>query len=183
MAFVSKTRSIKPKSFRGAKRLAPTALARLLREALTGPAHAGAPEVIWEDRGSQLLLYVGKLQVRTLDGVLVVAVEVETAEFGHSALIVRYVFGDASGGAGLVASSDESVHGDPLIAARWGALFRDVIWAAIVRLSETHAADRGRQPHAIAIRKGQLEFAAGAPVSLKALAADHLTRQKKRKAQ
>jgi hypothetical protein len=160
--------------------VAPTSLARSLRDALTGPARAGAPEIIWEDRGSQILLHVGKLQVRVVDGVLVVAVEVETAESGPTTLIVRYVFGNATAAAGLVASSDAMVHGDPLIAARWGSLFRDVIWAAIVRMSEGHAKERGRQPQAMAIRRGHLEFAARAPTSLTALAADHLTRSKRR---
>jgi hypothetical protein len=182
MASVPKARSATRHSFRIANRLTPTSLARSLSDALTGPAHTRAAEVIWEDRGSQILLHVGKLQVQLVDGVLVVAVDVETAESGRTTLIVRYVFGSATGEAGLVASSDAMVHGDPLVAARWGSLVRDVIWAAIVRLSEAHATERGRQPQSIAIRRGHLEFAARAPTSLKALAADHLTRQKPRNA-
>jgi hypothetical protein len=181
MASIPKARSTTRQAFRVANRLAPTSLTRSLSEALTGPAHTGAPEIIWEDRGSQILLHVGKLQVRVLDGVLAVAVDVETAESGRTTLIVRYVFGDADGAAGLVASSDDAVHGDPLVASRWGALFRDVIWAAIVRLSEAHAAERGQQPQSIAVRRGQLEFAAGAPAQLKVLAADHVARLTRRK--
>jgi hypothetical protein len=180
MPSVPRARSTKRQAFRIANRLTPTSLARSLSDALTGPTHKRAAEVIWEDRGSQILLYVGKLQVRLADGVLVVAVDVETTESGRTTLIVRYVFGSATGAAGLVASSDAVVHGDPLVAARWGSLLRDVIWAAIVRLSEAHATERGRQPQSIAIRRGQLEFAARAPASLRALAADHLARQKQR---
>jgi hypothetical protein len=167
------TRRVKP---RIANRLAPTILAQALRDALTGTTEAGKPEVIWEDRGSQILLHVGKLQVRTLDNVLVVAVNVETVESGATALIVRFVFGNASDAAGLVASSDEIVHGDSLVAARWGPLFRSVIWSAIIRLSEAHAAERGRKPKSIVVRKGQLELAADQQISLQALAAAHIKR-------
>lgn len=176
LASVPNSASTRRPQPRIASRLAPPTLAQALRDALTGTTEAGKPDVIWEDRGSQILLHVGKLQVRTLDNVLVVAVDVETAESGATALIVRYVFGNATDAAGLVASTDEIVHGDPFVAARWGPLFRDVTWSAIVRLSEAHAAERGRQPKSIAIRKGQLEFAATAPTSLRALAAAHIKR-------
>jgi hypothetical protein len=176
MVRAQNSRSTKRLRYRVANRLAATTLAQALRDALTGTAHAGEPEVIWEDRGSQILLHVGKLEVRTLDNVLVVAVDTETVELGATALIVRFVFGNARDPARLVASSDETVHGHPLVAARWGPLFRGVIWSAVVRLSEAHAAERGLQPKSIAIRKGQLHFAAETPASLQALAVAHLER-------
>jgi hypothetical protein len=182
MARAENSRSTKRLRYRVADRLAATTLAQALRDALTGTAHAGKPEVIWEDRGSQILLHVGKMQVRTLDNVLVVAVDTETAEFGATALIVRFVFGKERDPATLVASSDETVHGDPLVAARWGPLFRGVIWSAVVRLSDAHAAERGLQPKSIAIRKGQLHFAAETPTSLRAVAIAHLERTSSRPA-
>jgi len=164
-----------------ADRLTTRTLGQALRGALTGAARAGEPDVIWEDRGAQILLHVGKLQVRLLDNVLVVAVDTETAEFGATALIVRFVFGSARDPAARVASSDETVHGHPLVAARWGALFRGVIWSAVVRMSEAHAGERGRTPKSIVIRKDQLHFAADPPTSLRALAVAHLKRSASRR--
>jgi len=176
MARVSNSSSAKLVPYRVANRLASTTLAQALREALTGAAHTHEPDVVWEDRGSQLLLHVGRLQVRMLDNVLVVAVDTETAEFGVMPLIVRFVFGDRRDPATLVASSDETIHGHPLVAARWGPLFRGVIWSAIVRLSEAHADERGLRPTSIVISKGQLSFAAKPPVPIQQLAVTHLER-------
>jgi hypothetical protein len=176
MARAANSPSPKRLRYRVADQPAATTLARALRDALTGPAHAGELDVVWEDRGSQILLHVGRLDVRPLDNVLVVAVGTETVEFGATALIVRLVFGKERDPATLVASSDEAVHGHPLVAARWGPLFRGVIWSTLVRLSEAHAAERGLQPKSIAIRRGQLHFTAEPPTSLRAAAVAHLER-------
>jgi len=174
MARIANSSQVKRPGYRVANQLTTTTLAQVLREALTGAAQRGASEVVWEDRGSQLVLHVGALQVRALDNTLVVAVDAETAEFGVTPLIVRFVFGGARDSAALVASSDETVHGHPLVAARWGPLFRGVIWSAIVRLSEAHAGERGLRPTAIVIGKGRLEFAAKPPVPIQKLAITHL---------
>jgi hypothetical protein len=149
------------------------AVAQGLRDALTGSANAGLPAVVWEDRGSQVLLHVASLQVRTLDTALVVAIDTETAELGRAQLIVRLVFGTGRDPAALVASSDEVVHGDPRLAARWGPLFRDVVWSAIVRMSEAHAGERGMQARAISILGDHVRFTAKPAASVRALAVKH----------
>ncbi len=63
-----------------------------------------------------------------------VAVDTESAEFGVAPLIVRFAFGSDGGPTSLIAATDASALGHPQVAARWGDLFRDVIWAAIARL-------------------------------------------------
>lgn len=152
------------------------ALTRALRAALTGPGNAGASAVIWNDRGSQVILHVGKLQLRALDNALVVAIDTQSAEFGVAPLIVRFVFGGRDDPASLVAATDDSALGHPAIAARWGQLFRDVIWAALVRLSVSHAADHGLTPTAWEITPDRLRFAAGPEVSVRDLAEQHVRR-------
>jgi hypothetical protein len=152
--------------FQVSDRVAASMLSQVLRDALTGPNHRGAPEVVWEDRGSQVLLHVGRLQVRTLDAAVVVAVDVETAEFGESQLIVRFVFGKGRDPATFVASSDERVHGHPLVAARWGTHYRNVIWAALMRMVETHADEREMRPGRITVGKDQIRLTAEPPLPL-----------------
>ena len=153
--------------FQVSDRVAANTLSQVLRDALTGPNHRGAPEVVWEDRGSQVLLHVGRLQVRTLDAAVVVAVDVETAEFGESQLIVRFVFGKGRDPATFVASSDERVGGRPLVAARWGThLYRNVIWAALMRMVETHADEREMRPGRITVGKDQIRLTAEPPLPL-----------------
>lgn len=147
-----------------------------LRDALTGPRNAGAPVVIWSDRGSQVVLHVGKLQLRVLDSAVVVAVDTESVEFGVAPLIVRFVFGGQDDPASLVAATDESALGHPAVAARWGTLFREVIWAALVRLSVSHATSHGLAPASLEITPDRLRFAAGPEVPVRDLAEQHVRR-------
>lgn len=149
-------------------------LAAALRDALTGPAHLGADTVVWNDRGSQLVLYVGKLQVQPLDPALVVAVDTDSAELGPAPLIVRFVFGTPQDVGTLVVATDQTALGHPLIAARWGGLFRDVIWAALVRYVVAHADTKGLVPTALHLADEGLMVRAEPPVSLPDLAREHV---------
>lgn len=150
------------------------ALTLALRAAVLGPANAGSAQVVWADRGSQILLDVRSLQAHLAGHLLVVAVDTETTEFGKAPLIVRFVFGDDKDPAALVAVTDDTAHGNPGIAARWGALFRNVIWAAIVRMSVAKAATRGLQPVAITLGDNHLQLVAQPAVSIPDLARAHI---------
>jgi len=140
-------------------------LASWFRDALTGPANVGQPSVVWSDRGSQILLHVGRLQARTAGQMLVVAVDTESNEFGVAPLIVRFVLGDTGDASALVAATDVDVLGDPGVSARWGRLFRDVVWAALVRLAETKAGGAGTHPAGVAVSTEALHFALGPETS------------------
>jgi hypothetical protein len=155
-------------------RLTIEAVTAAMRDALCGPANLGEPAVIWSDRGSQLILHVGKLQLRLQDSAVVVAVDTESAEFGVAPLIVRFVFGGAGDPASLVAATDETALGHPGVAARWGQLFRDVIWAAIVRLAASRADAVGLQPAAITVRPDHLHLVAEARAPIQELALAHV---------
>ncbi|MFI5706616.1 hypothetical protein [Kribbella sp. NPDC051620] len=144
-----------------------------LQNALTGSRNAGASAVVWSDRGSQIVLHVGKLQLRALQNTIVVAVDTESAEFGVAPLIVRFVFGGRQDPASLVAATDEGALGHPAIAARWGTLFRDVIWAALVRLLVSHADSHGLAPASVEIGPDRFLFGARQEVSVRELAEQH----------
>jgi hypothetical protein len=149
-----------------------TAVADAFREAVCGPKHRDSPEVIWTDGGAQIVLHVGKLQVRTVDNAILVAIDSESAEFGVAPLMTRFVFGADDGPASLVAATDAHALGHPQVAARWGGLFCDVIWAAFARLVEVHG--DGSTPVAIKVGSDQLRIEFEKPVSLVALAQTHL---------
>lgn len=148
------------------------ALAEALRAALCGPKHAGSPEVLWSDRGSQILLHVDKLQVHLAKATVVVAVDTESAEFGVAPLIVRFAFGSDHGPTSLIAATDASALGHPQVAARWGDLFRDVVWAAIARL--VAARSEGAAPGGLAVRPGELAIAVQPAFSAVDLAVTHV---------
>lgn len=152
--------------------LAVEELAAAFRDAVCGPANLGRPEVIWSDGGSQILLHVGELQARTAGATLVVAVDTESAEFGVAPLIVRFVFGTDKGPASLVAATDDQALGHTQVAARWGDLFRDVIWAALTRLIDVRTADE--PPGAIQLSADGLRLAVQKPFSAVDLAGEHV---------
>lgn len=147
-------------------------LAGIFRDGLCGPQHGGSPEVIWTDGGAQLVLHVGKLQVRAVESTLLVAVDTESAEFGTVPLIVRFVFGTEGGPASLVAATDAKALGHPQVAARWGDLLRDVIWAAFARLIEVEGS--GNPPTGIKVGADQLRIEFEDPFSVVALAETHV---------
>lgn len=147
-------------------------VAGAFREALCGPRHHDSPEVVWSDGGAQILLHVGKLQVRTTENTVVVAVDTESEEFGVAALMTRFVFGADKGPASLVAATDAQALGHPQVAARWGELFRDVIWAAFARLVEVEG--QGRTPVRIEIGRAALGITFQRSEPLPTLARTHL---------
>jgi hypothetical protein len=150
------------------------ALTPALRDAITGPAHLGASMVVWSDRGSQLIMYVGKLVVQSLDTALVVAVDTESTEFGTQPLIVRFAFGSPQDPTTLVVATDNTALGHPLIAARWGDLFRGVVWAALVRYAVAQAGTKGLVPTGWHVSSEGLTMHAEEPVSLPELARAHV---------
>jgi hypothetical protein len=155
------------------ERLQLDGLQTALRDALTGPRHRGQPFVVWSDQDSEILLLVDRLQVRTVQRTVVVAVDTESAEFGPAPLIVRFVVGMPDDPAPLVAATDEGALGHPAVAARWGGLFRDVVWAAIVRLSVASAERKDMRPAAILVNSDRLGFVARPHVSLRDAALEH----------
>jgi hypothetical protein len=148
------------------------ALGEAFRQAVRGPKHPDDPEVVWTDGGAQIVLHVGKLQVRAINNAILVAVDTESAEFGVAPLMTRFVFGADKGPASLVAATDANALGHPQVAARWGDLFRDVIWAAFARLVEV--VGEGRTPVAIRIGSDLMEIAFERSVSVVSLATTHL---------
>ena len=58
------------------------------------------------------------------------------------------------------------MHGNSLLATRWGPIFRDLIWSALTRLSSDHAAERGLAPLRFSIADGNLKLAASKSIPL-----------------
>lgn len=121
------------------------ALHAAVRAALAGPGNEHADSIVWRDRGAQILLDLASLQVHNSPALCVVAVDTETSEFGRLPLIARFVLAHPDASASLVAATDDTPLGDPRIAARWGELFRDVVWTALVRQVVVHAEAKGGQ--------------------------------------
>jgi hypothetical protein len=159
-----------------ARAVASDGIAQAFRDALCGPANVGSPQVVWADGGDRIVLLVDRLQVRTSGSVLVVAVDTESDEFGGAALIARFVFGTEQDPAMLVAATDAAPLGHPEVAARWGELFRSVIWAAFARLVEVTAG--GKQPGRIRLHDGGLDVTVQERASIRDLAHAHFRQER-----
>lgn len=163
-----------PLTYAVADQLSTQALRSALVTAITGPSHAHEPAVLWEDRGGQVLMRVATLSVHLVENTLVVAIDTETAEFGRAPLIVRFQLGGPHDNAGLVAASDATALGHPEIAARWGALYRSVLWSALLRLVEHHANERGEQPHSLSLHGDHVRVLASPRTVARELALQHV---------
>jgi hypothetical protein len=150
-------------------------LAELLRPRLSGaPAGsatttsaAAAPPaaVVWVDGGDEVLVHLDSLTTQVVGDTALVAIDLETDQTGRTTLVVVFAM-ETTGGAGLVAATDELPRGNGLLAARWGAAVRDAAWSALLSLAGDHASQSGLAPNGLAIANGQLQLNAGAPPAL-----------------
>ena len=143
-------------------------LAAQLRGRLIGPPSDGSAaaqpatvkQVVWVDAGDEVLVHLDSIKVRLLDRAIVVSIDLEADQTGRAPLIVTFSLGGARDQAGLVATTDEIPHGNPLLAARWGRVVQSALWAALMGLASDHAAERGQEPQAIQVKPGTIQFKA-----------------------
>jgi len=156
-------------------RVGEAALAQELRARLAGvPADGSAPtsastaQVIWVDAGDEVLVHLDSIQVRILDRMIVVSVDLETDQTGRAPLICPYALGGLRDQAGLIATTHELARGNRLLAARWGPILQSALWAALTGLATDHADERGQQGYAIHALPGRitLKSAVVPPVAL-----------------
>ena len=152
--------------------LSPASLGAALQTRLAGtPADGTAPatsheptSVVWVDAGDELLVHLDSLQVRLVDRMAVVALDVETDQTGRTTMVLPLALGDPADPAGLVAVAEALPRGHADIGARWGAVLREAMWAAFLSLANDHASERDAAPRGMAVDGGTLRLAAGAPL-------------------
>jgi hypothetical protein len=151
-------------AYRNPDRLDEAGLAKELRTRLTGSAADGsaaavaAPQVVWVDAGDEVLVHLDSIQVRILDRLIVVSVDLETDQTGRAPLIVPFSLGGLRDQAGLVATTSELAHGHRLLAARWGAVLQSALWAALTGIAKEHGDERGQQAYAMHALPGRVTF-------------------------
>jgi len=144
----------------------------LIRTALAPGVRSG-PEseprlVLWDDAGAQALLHLDSVAARFVEGAVVVSADFETDQTGIAPLIVTFALAPAGEEAGLVAVSDELARGHPLLVSRWGATFRETIWAALLATARNHAQAQGMIPTGLHVVDGGVLFACEAAAALDA---------------
>jgi hypothetical protein len=146
-------------------RLDEAALAAQLQMRLRGaPADgssvslADAQRVVWVDAGDEVLVHLDSIQVRLLNRIIVVSVDLETDQTGRAPLICSLALGGQRDKAGLIATTDEIPHGNPQLAARWGRVLQSALWGSLLALARDHAAERGEDAQALHVMPGRLQL-------------------------
>jgi len=133
-------------------------------------APATASSVIWVNGSNEVLVHLDSTQVRILDGMLLVSVDLETDQTGRTPLICSFALSTAADPAALLATTDEYPQGDGLLAACWGQQLQQAVWSSILSLANDHADERSLAPRGLVASAGKLSLSAGAPIALKGTA-------------
>jgi hypothetical protein len=142
---------------------------------LTGTSANGAAltapignKVVWVDGGDEVLVHFDSLQIKILDRMILVSLDLESDQSGRTPLIVSIALGNDSDPAGLVAVTDEYPRGDGSLAARWGDAVQAALWSALLGIAQEHASERGKAPVGISAASGTMTLHAGNPIGAQA---------------
>jgi hypothetical protein len=144
--------------------VADTELAGALRGQLAGtpadgtalPRMTGIRQVVWVHDGNEALIHLDSLAVRTLDGVLLVSLDLETDQTGRQTVVTPFALGDPARGTGLLAATEQLPRGDPTLLAQWGRTLQDALWASLLALAADQAVAHGGKLAGISATPGAM---------------------------
>ena len=151
-------------------RIEPAALAPLLGVRIAGTAASvaepgggsHADRVVWVDGGDEVIVHLDSLKTAVASNVLLVAIDLETDETGRQTLVVPLAPGTSPDDEMMLVTEDlPRGHGE--LAARWGRILQDAIYAALQDLAQAHADERLTAAKALVIADGALAFRAESP--------------------
>jgi hypothetical protein len=122
--------------------------------------------VIWVNGSNEVLVHLDSTQVRILDGMLLVSVDLESDQTGRTPLVCAFALSNTSDPSILVATTDEYPRGDGTLASCWGQPLQQAVWSSILALANDHADERDLSPRGLIATAGKLSLSAGAPIAL-----------------
>jgi hypothetical protein len=139
--------------------------------AASSSSTAAAPSsVIWVNGSNEVLVHLDSTQVRILDGMLLVSVDLETDQTGRTPLICSFALSSAADPAALVATTDEYPRGDGSLASCWGQQLQQAVWSSLLSLANDHAGERNLSPRGLVATAGKLSLSAGTAIAVKGTA-------------
>jgi hypothetical protein len=128
-------------------------------DAPSGAAAQSAPpaQVIWVERGHELLVHLDSLAVRVRPGLLLASLDVEADQTGRTTVVTPFALPEPGRG-GLVAVTEERPRGDPAVVAHWGTTLQEAIWAALLGIAAEMADHQEQLPTEIAAGEGALHL-------------------------
>jgi hypothetical protein len=107
-------------------------LTRALRRQLSSSEDRASP-VIWSEGDSEIVVYSQELRVALQPGLTLVELPVASDQTGKSALVVAFSIGKSPQDATLLALTESTLRGDPLLASRWSYAVQEVLWQALLK--------------------------------------------------
>jgi hypothetical protein len=137
-----------------------------------GPGVVGSADtpkkVIWVDTGDEVLAHLDSIQVKILDRIVLISIDLESYQTGRTPMILSFALGNAGDPAGLIAVTDEYPRGDGALASRWGEVLQAALWSTLLGIAQDHAAERGKAPSGISATTGVLTLRADNPIGAQA---------------
>jgi hypothetical protein len=101
---------------------------------------AGTPKlVVWTDAGDELALHLDATRALVRDGMLFIALVVDSDQTGPSTVTLPFAIGNAKSQLGLVATTESAPRGDDRIVGRWGAIIQRAVWRAVLDVAVERA--------------------------------------------
>lgn len=129
-------------------------LERLVRAAAAPPEQPAS--VVWREGDAEVIVHLGRTRVRVLDGLVLVALTLESDQTGPAEVVVPFAVGTEERPAGLVAASETKPRGPELLVDRWGEAIVATAWRALVEAATTVASGRGSDLEGAPLRAGAL---------------------------
>jgi hypothetical protein len=102
-----------------------------------------APETVWSDGTSELLVHTSKITLAATDGLILVTIPVECQETGNQDIGVVFATGSAENPAGLIFATGDIPEGPAEIVEIWGEQLLALAWTSLLRALTALAAQAG----------------------------------------
>lgn len=102
-----------------------------------------APETVWSDGTSELLVRASKITLAAADGIIVVTIPVECEETGKQDIAAVFATGSAENPAGLIFAAGDVPEGPAEIVEIWGEHLLALAWTSLLRALTALAAQAG----------------------------------------
>jgi hypothetical protein len=99
--------------------------------------------LLLQDRDNELLVETGKIDLSFGDGFVTVSIPVRCDQIRTAIVKVPFALGSAKRRAGMIAATESSPRGPPIIIELWGEALTALAWGALLRVAATIATESG----------------------------------------
>jgi hypothetical protein len=98
---------------------------------------------VWVQRGGELLVVTGKVQVALDDGLVVISIQVSCDQVASALIQIPFAIGGKGAPAGMICATEERPRGPAAIVDTWGEALISFAWRLLLRVATRVAAQSG----------------------------------------